>query len=152
MNGLEEAARKTSAAILQIILASEYVLGVKTRNFHWNVKDDKFMMLHKLFGKQYTAINDLADEVAERIRQIDHMPNGTMSQFIKASFIEESEKVPDYKGILNILVADHEKIVEVMRGAIPKTEANKDFGTMDSLTKWMQYHEKQLYFLRSHLG
>lgn len=152
MLGLDDAARKTSIAILQIMLASEYVLAVKTRNFHWNVKGDEFMMLHKMFDKMYNELNGVADEIAERIRSLDGTPNGTMTQFIKAAFLEESETLPDAKGMINALIADHDKIVEVMRGAIPKAEAVKDFGTMDSLTGWMELHEKNLYFLRAHLG
>lgn len=152
MLGLDDAARKTSTAILQIVLASEYVLAVKTRNFHWNVKGEEFMMLHTMFGTMYEEINDMADEIAERIRQLDNTPNGTMSQFIKAAFLEETEIAPTAKEMITILIADHDKIVEVLRGAIPKAEANKDFGTMDLLTGWMEFHEKQLYFLRSHVG
>lgn len=152
MLGLDDSARKTSTAILQIVLSSEYVLAVKTRNFHWNVKGEEFMMLHKMFGKMYEEINDMADDIAERIRQLDGTPNGTMSQFIKSAFLEETETAPAAREMITALVADHDKIVEVLRGAIPKAEANKDFGTMDLLTGWMEFHEKQLYFLRSHLG
>ncbi|MGH7311309.1 MAG: Dps family protein, partial [Candidatus Rokuibacteriota bacterium] len=52
--------------ILNTLLADEYVLYTKTRNYHWNVVGPQFNDLHKFFEGQYEELNDIVDEVAER--------------------------------------------------------------------------------------
>lgn len=152
MIGLDDKDRKATVTLLQALLASEYVLAVKARKFHWNVRSDYFMMFHEMFGEMYDRLNAQTDEVAERIRQLGEFPNGTMSEFIKNSFINESVlPSPDCHEMVKELIADNDKIVTQLRVAIPKAEAVKDFGTMDLMTKWMEAHEKDLYFLRSHV-
>jgi starvation-inducible DNA-binding protein len=151
MLGLEDSALKLNITLLQTILASEYVLATKTRNFHWNVRGKEFMMLHEMFGSMYDQINAQADEVAERIRQLEGVPNGSLNAFVKDSFIVEAEgPCTDGCEMIKCLIADGDKMVSQLRALISKAEANKDFGTMDLATKWMELHEKQLYFLRSH--
>ena len=152
MIGLDDSARKLNNSLLQALLASEYVLATKVRKFHWNVKGEEFMMLHEMFGKMYEDINDQADEIAERIRQLDGTPNGTLQEFIDNSFLKEGTLPVASSNMIQDLVDDSDKMVSEMRAAIPKAEANKDFGTMDLITGWMELHEKQLYFLRSHLA
>jgi hypothetical protein len=49
-------------------LADEYVLYTKTRNYHWNVVGPQFNDLHKFFEAQYEELDDVVDEVAERMR------------------------------------------------------------------------------------
>ena len=153
MLGLDDAARKSDILMLQTLLASVYMLATKTRNFHWNVKGKEFQMLHELFGSIYSGLNDQADEIAERIRQLDGTPIGTLNDFADKSFLAESSTLPaSCCDMLMALINDSDKVVAQMRLVIPKAEAHKDFGTMDSITKWMQTHEKNLYFLRSHCG
>ena len=52
--------------MLNALLADEYVLYTKTRNYHWNVVGPQFNDLHKLFGEQYEAIDEFVDDIAER--------------------------------------------------------------------------------------
>ena len=151
MIGLEDSARKLNNSLLHALLASDYVLAIKARNFHWNVKSDKFQMYHELFGMIYDNLNGQADEIAERMRQLDGVPDGSLKGFLEHSFLKESPKPASAEGMVRALVADSDKMVSEMRLAIPKAEQNKDFGTMDLITKWMETHEKHLYFLRSHL-
>ena len=53
--------------ILNAMLADEYVLYTKTRNYHWNVVGPQFNDLHKFFEAQYEELNDIVDEMAEQI-------------------------------------------------------------------------------------
>ena len=152
MIGLEDKDRKSTVNMLQALLASEYVLAVKTRKFHRNVQSEYFMMFHEMFGEMYDHLNGQSDEIAERIRQLGEFPQGTMSEFLKSSFLNESVlPSPGCHEMVKELIADNDKMVAQMRVAIPKAEAVKDFGTMDLITKWMELHEKDLYFLRSHV-
>jgi starvation-inducible DNA-binding protein len=64
--------RNREAVVRQLndLLSDEYVLYTKTRNYHWNVVGPQFNDLHKLFEAQYEALNDIVDEVAERVRTL----------------------------------------------------------------------------------
>lgn len=48
--GLTDTTQKQVAALLNQLLADEFVLYVKTLNFHWNVVGSDFFALH-LFSK-----------------------------------------------------------------------------------------------------
>ena len=52
--GLSPAQRQGVITILTKLLADEYVLYTKTRNYHWNVVGPQFHDLHKFFETQYS--------------------------------------------------------------------------------------------------
>ena len=68
--GLSDSNRNGVIKLLTPLLADEYVLYTKTRNFHWNVVGPQFNDLHKFFEAQYQEIDEFVDEIAERIRQL----------------------------------------------------------------------------------
>lgn len=68
--GISEKNRNEVISILGKILADQYVLYTKTRNYHWNVTGEDFAQYHKLFEEQYSAIDEDIDDVAERVRTL----------------------------------------------------------------------------------
>ncbi|MGH7873731.1 MAG: Dps family protein, partial [Candidatus Binatia bacterium] len=64
--------------ILNTLLSDEYVLYTKTRNYHWNVLGPQFNDLHKFFEEQYTELNVVVDDVAERARTLGGWAFGTL--------------------------------------------------------------------------
>ena len=68
--GLDDSNKQKIADILHKYLASEIVLNLKIRNFHWNVVGVRFNDLHKFFEDLYISGSGYADEVAERIRML----------------------------------------------------------------------------------
>jgi len=66
--GLLDEQRAGVVALLNTLLADEYLLYTKTRNYHWNVVGPQFNDLHKFFEAQYNALNEIVDDVAERAR------------------------------------------------------------------------------------
>lgn len=63
--GITEKKLQKITTLLAVILADEMVLYNKTRKFHWNVRGESFMELHKLFQAQYTELEEVIDLVAE---------------------------------------------------------------------------------------
>jgi starvation-inducible DNA-binding protein len=68
--GISDTNLKKSSNLLTVVLSDEMTLYIKTRKFHWNVAGESFMELHKLFESQYTALEIVIDEVAERINKL----------------------------------------------------------------------------------
>ena len=68
--GISEKKLENTASILSVVLADEMTLYVKTRKFHWNIYGESFMELHKLFENHYKQLEEIIDEVAERINNL----------------------------------------------------------------------------------
>lgn len=148
--GLKPATRTQVAAIVNQLLADEFVIYVKTLNFHWNVVGSDFFALHAFFQKQYEQLLDIVDDVAERVRVFDVQALGSCAEFVRHATIHESigQKL-SATDMLAQLCADHEAIIQSLRKAVSKTADLGDEGTSNFLTDLMEKHEKMAWMLRS---
>ena len=149
--GISENDRTGVIQILGQLLADEYVLYTKTRNYHWNVVGPHFSDYHKLFEGQYGGLSDDIDEIAERIRSLGGKTPATLSEFLKDTRLHEhSGKYHDAKTMVSNLLSDHEKIVKTLRIDVENCATKyHDAGTQDFLTGLMEDHEKTSWMLRS---
>jgi starvation-inducible DNA-binding protein len=151
--GIADKDRQAVAEILNTLLADEYVLYTKTRNFHWNVTGLQFNDLHKFFEAQYEELDDTVDEVAERARALGARALGTLEEFRQHTRLKETPgTVPAAKDMLSELLADHETIIRALRQDVEKADQSGDVGTNDFLTGLLEKHEKASWMLRSFLG
>jgi starvation-inducible DNA-binding protein len=151
--GLVDEARQGVVAMLNTVLADEYVLYTKTRNYHWNVVGLQFNDLHKFFEDQYNALNDIVDTVAERARALGGNAMGTLTEFLKSTRLqEESGDYPEARRMLANLLADHEALIRHLRVDLETcAEKYHDVGTNDFLIGLMEQHEKMAWMLRAFL-
>ena len=149
--GMNDGQREAVVEILNTLLADEYLLYTKTRNYHWNVVGPQFNDLHKFFEAQYEELDDFIDEVAERARALGGPAAGTLAEFVKRARLKEHPgKHPDAKGMLADLLADHESLIRHLRADLTTAmEKHGDAGTSDFLTGLMEKHEKMAWMLRS---
>lgn len=149
--GLTETQREAVCRMLQALLADEFVLYTKARNYHWNVVGPHFRDLHKLFEEQYEALDDIVDEVAERIRALGGLSPGTLEEFRKLTRLSEKPgHVPPAKEMVRNLALDHEALIRQLRQDIPVVQdQHGDVGTADFLTGLMERHEKYAWMLRA---
>ncbi len=140
-----------SIQILNDLLAHSYSLYLKTQNAHWNVQGPSFYMLHLLFESQYQSLQNAIDEIAERIRTLDGVIEASFQKFHQKSGVKEC--ADDYKDryILNVLVNDHDYMIQHIRDLLKKIEKYHDDGTKDLLTSRLKDHEKMHWFLKSHI-
>ncbi len=151
--GISENNRKGVIQILGSLLADEYVLYTKTRNYHWNVVGPQFNDLHKFFQGQYEAIDGTIDEVAERIRTLGGKSPATLAEFLKTTRLgEKPGEYPAASAMIAGLLEDHEAVIRNLRVDVEKTISEyQDAGTGDFLTGLMEEHEKMAWMLRSFL-
>ena len=136
--------------LLTGLLADEYVLYTKTRNYHWNVTGPHFNDLHKLFEAQYDALAEVVDEVAERIRALGASTPATLAEFAKQTRLREHPgEYPDARTMLANLLADHETLARTLRADVETTAGAGDMGTSDFLTGLLEKHEKTAWMLRA---
>ena len=151
--GIPDGNRQGTIALLNTLLADEYMLYTKTRNYHWNVTGLQFNDLHKFFETQYEALDDIVDEVAERARSLGGRAAGTLEEFRKSARLgEDPGKVPAARDMLAVLLSDHEALARTLRTDVDTvTDKYKDTGTADFLTGLLEQHEKMAWMLRSFL-
>ena len=149
--GLSNQQRLAVNSILNALLADEYVLYTKTRNYHWNVRGIHFYEFHKFFENQYDQLDAFIDDVAERVCALDGDSVGTLADFLKNTRLKEDIiKVTDVKSMIRNLLEDHENIIRTLRSDLVKVQNNLgDSGTSDFLTGMMENHEKMAWMLRS---
>lgn len=151
--GIKEKPLAKIAQELVKLLADEFVLYTKTRNAHWNVEGPDFYNKHKFFEDQFNALDEILDEVAERIRTLGHYAPATLKDYLRLTQLTEaSREANDSNGFIKELLSDHESIIISLRENIDNmAKEGKDFGTSDFVTGLMETHEKMAWMLRSHL-
>ena len=141
------------ADALNKLLADENVLYIKTRNAHWNVEGPDFAAIHKFFESQYGQLEDIIDQVAERIRSIGHYAVGTMEDYLKLTQLNEKSSEGNVSLIfIKDLLSDHEAVIVELRENINRfADDFHDTGSSDFITGLMETHEKMAWMLRAHL-
>ncbi|CAM4071645.1 starvation-inducible DNA-binding protein [Pedobacter westerhofensis] len=139
---------------LSRVLADEFVLYTKTRKAHWNIEGPDFYNKHKFFEEQYNQLEEIIDEVAERIRKLGHYAPASLKQFLELTHLSEDDREQnDSQGYIKMLLADHESIIIHIRENINNYVAPlKDLGTSDYVTGLMEKHETMAWMLRAHLS
>ena len=152
--GLETDVLKKDNELLNAYLADLHVLYIKTRKYHWNVAGPSFKEYHEFFEEQYKELEEIIDQVAERIRTLGGKPVATMADFIGETSLEE-----DHSGevktvdMFTRLLSDHEQVTRELRDNVDTCDEElKDAGTADFLTGLMETHEKMAWMLRKYLS
>ncbi len=152
--GIADDHRQSVANLLNMLLADEFVLYVKTRNAHWNVTGSGFSELHLFFESQYEQLDEVIDEVAERVRMVGHFAAASLSDYLGLTHLTEGKTdFGKQEAIIRGLLDDHETVIRMLRADITRTaEEYKDLGTSDFLTGLMERHEKMAWMLRAYLS
>lgn len=152
--GILERDLQAVAAILRTLLADEFVLYVKTRNFHWNVVGPQFSEYHALFQRQYEALDEIVDDLAERIRTLGQVSPASLREFSAEARLKDvpGQTIPA-ESMLELLLEDHESLIRALRKDLQIcVDRYHDAGTSDFLTGLMEKHEKTAWMLRSFLA
>lgn len=136
---------------LSVILSNTMVLYVKTLHCHWNMEDPRFFFLHELFEKQYRALAEDGDLLAERIRSMGAYPPASMQEFLKKTTLPEISKALTGNQMIKELAASHEAAILALRDLIVLADEHGDPGLNDLASQILRAHEKNAWFLRSHL-
>ena len=151
--GIKQAHLAAVSHSLSKILANEFILYTKTRKAHWCVTGPDFHSKHLFFESQYQQLDEIIDDMAERIRTLGHFPPATLKEFLSLTHLTEmSREKNDSTGFIKDLLHDHESILIHLRENINDyATALHDAGSSDYITGLMETHEKMAWMLRAHL-
>lgn len=151
--GISEKNLHAVAQMLNQLLADEFVLYTKTRNYHWNVTGPHFHDLHKFFEAQYEQLNTVVDDVAERARTLGGHAVATLGEYSALTRLKENSATTlDAHSMIADLLNAHEALIQTLRKDLDTcTTSYQDAGTTDFLTSLMEQHEKMAWMLRATL-
>ena len=142
-----------TAHVLNTMLADEFVLSTKTKNAHWNVEGPNFHGFHIFFEQQFKILDEIIDNLAERIRSLGHYAPATLKGFIELSHLSEQlQGKNDGPGFIKELLNDHGALIVLFRENVNHFANDlKDAGSSDYITGLIETHEKMAWMLRAHL-
>lgn len=152
LTSLEPAEKQALAGALNRLLADEYILYTKTRNFHWNVTGPHFHDYHLLFEKQYQELDAIIDEVAEFVRSLGGEALGSLRAFLDVARLPEASGEAGAPAMVRQLLDDHEALIRTLRSDIETAVAANDAAAADLLTRILGRHLKTAWMLRATLG
>ena len=153
--GIPTKAAKAIIEMLNQLLADEYILLTKTRNYHWHVFGPSFMEMHKFYEEQYEVLREIIDVLAERVTQLGFTATATLREFLELTRLKEGLHIFDAADQVKQLRSDHETVARQVRTDIGQIENDlkaDDPVTIDLLTGFLTEHEKMAWMLRSYLG
>ena len=151
--GMTDKNRKRVAALLGDILANEVALYIATRGAHWNVTSPQFGALHDLFESQYEALDEILDDVAERIRALGEVAPATVAAYAKSRSIDDGAgQAKDAFEMIASLTTAHEALSAMLVKASDAADDAGDPVTEDFLIGIAEQHQKMAWMLRAHLG
>ncbi len=139
--------------LLNQYLSNIAVEITKLYNFHWNVKDPMFTILHKETENYYTKLQEMYDETAERIKMLNGYPITLLEEYAKISTIKSIEsKNYNSEIIIRTIVNDFELLLSLSQEIGNMATQVNDMGTIDLVTNHISFLEKQLWMLKSQLN
>jgi starvation-inducible DNA-binding protein len=137
---------------LKPILADQFIIYVKARNYHWNITGDLFFVLHEKFQELYEMLQVDIDVIAERIRTLDVFAPGTLEELKKLSEIkdENSATYPNQTVMTKNIISD----LEFLSARINHTAAKLQKDYQDETTASILYglaekYDKFIWMLKS---
>ena len=132
--------------------ASLFVLFHKTLVYHWNVVGPNFKEYHDLFGTQYEEMFEEIDRITEHMRFLGMKPVSTLSRITEVSGVEQASNSAqdiDAKTMVEQLMADHKKIIEMLTEVSDEAEKQNSKGTINLVDDLNESHGKAVWMLRS---
>ena len=149
--GLGENERKQLISLLNRNIANASLLATKYKKYHWTVSGVLFRELHLLFDDHAANVHATVDELAERVMTLGGVPIGSPQEFIEHGTIASA--VPGVikpHVMMEDLLQDHHHIIQQQRADIQTASDHGDPGTADLLTRTVQVHEKDAWFIFEH--
>ena len=134
---------------LKIAFASQYAFAIKAQNFHWNVEGHDFYQLHLLFENIYTEVYGAVDAFAENIRKIKAYTPASLERFSTLTAVDDEVEVIPPQAMVAELLADAEKMQEIMKALFQEAEARGEHGLSNFLADRQDAFAKHAWFLRA---
>ena len=150
VDGTDGSAEATVIGMLQRQVANAFALYVDYKRYHWYAYGPLFRELHLLFDDHADAVLASVDELAERVRILGGRPPATLAEIVRhATVIGSAQHSATVRAMIDQALASHDRVIAELFDGIGLAAEAGDPGTADLLTRLVQVHEKQEWFLRA---
>jgi DNA-binding ferritin-like protein len=133
-------------------LADAYVLFHQLHKHHWNVEGAEHRDIHIFLQEAYEAVEEAADEVAERIQALGGVPHASMPALSEAATLEpEDEDVYDIRTSLSNDLDMYGDVIESYRDHIELVEGLGDYATGEMLREQIEDLEEHAHVIDHYL-
>ncbi|WP_088653967.1 Dps family protein [Geofilum rhodophaeum] len=147
--GLKEKESAAVAEKLNELLANYQVYYQNLRGFHWNIKGERFFVLHAKYEELYDDAVEKIDEIAERILTVGGAPLHTFEDYLKVSSIKAEKDKNDAASTMAAVLNNLEVLIKMEREILPVAEAAEDEGTLALISDYISQQEKLVWMLTS---
>lgn len=133
---------------LQRQVANAFLLYANFKRYHWQTFGPLFRDLHQLFDEFASDVTSSLDELAERVRMIGQDPIANPAEVMEMASVKPAPLGQGMREMVESADAHAVTVIREMREAIRVATEAEDFGTADLLTRLVQVHEKQEWWLR----
>lgn len=145
--------KSNSTAQLQTILYCGLDLNMQVKESHWTMNGREFLIIHRLFDEVAEAIEDTVDDVAERIAQLGHKPQGTLQVVSKKStMVPYPDNISSIDEHVEVICQRMAFWTSMFIDAINNMDQNGDPISVDLLTARGRELDKLIWLVGSHLS
>lgn len=142
--------REPMIELLQSRLSMALDLQLRLKHAHWNIKGPSFIALHELLDGVAEAVEDGADDLAERLVQLGGTAHGLVGDVAKGSTLPKFPAPKDQQEWVEAVAHSLAYYGSEIRTAIDKADEAGDAGTADLFTEISREIDKQLWFVQAH--
>ena len=145
---LERNSVRAAADALNTVLADNFALYLKTKNFHWHVSGPHFRDYHLMLDEQAAQILATTDAIAERVRKIGKTTLRSIGDVARRQRVKDNDV--DFVSASDMLAElrdDNLKLVGALRETKELVDAAGDNATGSMLDDWTDEAEKRAWFL-----
>lgn len=150
--GMDLRTAETITETLQGRLADLADLSMTLKHVHWNVVGFGFIATHELMDRQVAVVNEMIDEVAERITTMGAIAGGLPSQVIANRSSDEDYALGRGPVMAHLGALDkvYGRVVAAHREALEEV-GEDDLVTQDLLIGQIAKLDLNHWFIRAHL-
>ncbi len=140
------------ADLLQERLVSLLDLSLTLKHIHWNVVGPNFIGVHKMLDPQHDGVEEMIDQLAERIATLGGVPSGLPGRIVdQRAWTDYELDRADSIAHLGALDLVYQAVIGDYRSAI-ETAGKLDAVSQDLLIGHSGQLEQYHWFVRSHLA
>lgn len=142
------------AESLAAALGNAYVLSVKIKGFHWNVKGIEFSQYHAFFDAIFEDIDGSIDPTAENILKLGYDSPSSLTEFLALSEVTDGAMATgtDVMSMCGeLLVANEISITRLNETYAIATACNQQ-GVANFVSERVDMHQKWSWQLRATIG
>lgn len=149
---LSETEGRLVADCLQGRLIGLLDLGLTLKHIHWNVVGPNFISVHQMLDPQYDGVQQMVDDIAERIATLGGVPSGLPGRIVDTrTWTDYALDRADALAHLGALDLVYQSVIADHRHAIDLVEES-DTVSQDLLIGQTGILERYHWFVRSHLA